>query len=182
MYVFFFYGYGAHRDLHVLPHSVPTRRSSDLAGHMLHVVNNRGEPCPDWVVGEIEIAGQGLARGYWRDPERTAERFRTDPATGERRYRTGDLGRFRPHPGTPADAPTPIEFLGREDFQVKIQGHRIELGEIEAVLAAHPEVARAVATTVTAGGPHSQSLHRSEERRVGKECVKPCRSRWAPIH
>src|SRR3546814_2526667 len=64
-----------------------------LAGHMLHVVNNRGEPCPDWVVGEIEIAGQGLARGYWRDPERTAERFRTDPATGERRYRTGDLGR-----------------------------------------------------------------------------------------
>ncbi|MEQ9335533.1 amino acid adenylation domain-containing protein [Thalassobaculum sp.] len=129
-----------------------------LDGHMLHVVNDRGEPCPDWVVGEIEISGQGLARGYWRDPVRTDERFRVDPATGERRYRTGDLGRFRPHAGSPPDAPTPIEFLGREDFQVKIQGHRIELGEIEATLATHPEVAQAVAVTATEGG-RARSLH-----------------------
>ena len=129
-----------------------------LDGHMLHVVNDRGEPCPDWVIGEIEISGRGLARGYWRDPERTDERFRVDPTTGERRYRTGDLGRFRPHADTAPDAPTPIEFLGREDFQVKIQGHRIELGEIEATLASHPEVAQAVAVTVAEGG-RAQSLH-----------------------
>ncbi len=113
-----------------------------LSGQMLHVVNERGQDCPDWVTGEIEIAGAGLASGYWGDPARTAERFVRNPVTGERRYRTGDLGRFRPYGS--AGGSTPIEFLGREDFQVKVQGHRIELGEIEAALAAHPDVAQAV--------------------------------------
>src|SRR3546814_15274793 len=65
----------------------------------------------------------------------------------------------RPPRSTRTDTLFPYTTLFRSDFQVKIQGHRIELGEIEAVLAAHPEVARAVATTVTAGGPHSKSLH-----------------------
>jgi pyochelin synthetase len=115
---------------------------------MLHIVNPRGEPCPDWVTGEIEIAGQGLARGYWRDPVQTAERFRRDPLTGERRYRTGDRGRFRPYATAPAGSPTPIEFLGREDSQVKIGGHRVELGEIETVLGSHSAVTAAVATAV----------------------------------
>jgi amino acid adenylation domain-containing protein len=123
-----------------------------LAGHDLHVVNRRGEDCPDWVTGEIEISGQGLARGYWRDPQRTAERFRIDPLTGTRRYRTGDVGRFRPYAGNPPGLATPIEFLGREDFQVKIQGHRIELGEIEAALSAHEEVGAAVAVVATGEG------------------------------
>jgi pyochelin synthetase len=132
-----------------IPYGLP------LAGQMLHVVDARGAPCPDWVTGEIEIAGAGLARGYWRDPVRTAERFVTNPFTGERRYRTGDLGRFRPH-GDGA-GPMPIEFLGREDFQVKIQGYRIELGEIEAALETHPEVAAACATVVD--GPGGKALH-----------------------
>src|SRR6185437_7943161 len=57
-----------------------------LAGQMLHVVNGRGEACPDWVIGEIEISGAGVARGYWRDGRQTAERFRIDPRTGERHY------------------------------------------------------------------------------------------------
>ncbi len=123
-----------------------------LANQTMHVVNARLEPCPDWVVGEIEIGGIGLARGYFGDPERTAERFRTDPRTGERRYRTGDLGRFRPG-GL-------IEFLGREDFQVKVQGHRIELGEIEAKLIQHPAVRQAVAAALPAPGqPHQKTLH-----------------------
>ncbi|MDR3537694.1 MAG: amino acid adenylation domain-containing protein [Acetobacteraceae bacterium] len=128
-----------------------------LAGQRLHVVNARGEPCPDWVIGEIEISGAGLARGYWRDPVQTAERFRVDPATGERRYRTGDLGRFRPYRG--ATGPTPVEFLGREDFQVKVQGHRIELGEVEAALATHPAVAQAVATAPAAANGRDRTLH-----------------------
>ncbi|SFK44292.1 amino acid adenylation domain-containing protein [Falsiroseomonas stagni DSM 19981] len=132
-----------------IPYGLP------LAGQVLHVVDARGAPCPDWVTGEIEIAGAGLARGYWRDPVRTAERFVTNPFTGERRYRTGDLGRFRRH-GDGA-GPTPIEFLGREDFQVKIQGYRIELGEIEAALETHPEVAAACATVVD--GPGGKALH-----------------------
>jgi amino acid adenylation domain-containing protein len=130
-----------------------------LDGHMLHVVNDRLEPCPDWTIGEIEISGQGLARGYWRDAEKTAERFRVDPATGARFYRTGDLGRFRPYGETTDGGPTPIEFLGREDFQVKIQGYRIELGEIEAALVSHPEVSQAVAVTLAAEGPRALSLH-----------------------
>jgi amino acid adenylation domain-containing protein len=128
-----------------------------LAGQMLHVVNARGEPCPDWVIGEIEISGAGVARGYWRDPEQTAARFRVDAATGERRYRTGDLGRFRPYHG--ATGPTPIEFLGREDFQVKVQGHRIELGEVETALAAHPAVAQAVATAPAGANGRDRTLH-----------------------
>lgn len=135
-----------------------------LAGQMLHVVNGRGEDCPDWVTGEIEIAGAGVARGYWRDPLRTAERFRTAP-DGTRRYRTGDLGRFRPCRGR-GDGPTPLEFLGREDAQVKLQGHRVELGEVEAVLAAHPDVAQAAAAALAvapepAGAPPQQprTLH-----------------------
>ena len=122
---------------------------------MLHVVNERGQDCPDWVTGEIEIAGAGLARGYWGDPARTAERFVQNPVTGERRYRTGDLGRFRPYGNTGGS--TPIEFLGREDFQVKVQGHRIELGEIEAALAAHPDVAQAVVAALPQG--EDKALH-----------------------
>ena len=136
-----------------IPYGLP------LAGQALDVVNRRGEGCPDWVVGEIEIGGQGVARGYWRDPKQTAERFRHDPLTGERRYRTGDLGRFRPYAGMPEDGPTPIEFLGRDDFQVKVQGYRIELGEIEAALASHPGVAQAVATIVAAADGRDKTLH-----------------------
>ena len=90
--------------------------------------------------GQLYIGGIGLARGYWRDEEKTRASFVTHPVTGERLYRTGDLGRYLPD-GT-------IEFLGREDFQVKVQGYRIELGEIEAALLDHPEVAAAVAAAV----------------------------------
>jgi thioesterase domain-containing protein len=126
---------------------------------MLHVVNDRGEPCPDWVVGEIEISGQGLARGYWDDPAQTAESFRSDAATGERRYRTGDLGRFRHYGAAPLGAPMPIEFLGREDLQVKIQGYRVELGEVEAALHSHPEIAEAAAFAPRIADGRQRTLH-----------------------
>ncbi|SCG54230.1 hybrid non-ribosomal peptide synthetase/type I polyketide synthase [Micromonospora halophytica] len=115
--------------------SIPYGRA--MRNQSFHVLNDRWQECPVWVTGELFIGGVGLADGYWRDEERTAGRFVTRPATGERLYRTGDLGRWRPD-GT-------IEFLGREDFQVKIGGYRIELGEIEAVLGRHPGVAAAVA-------------------------------------
>jgi acyl carrier protein len=102
------------------------------------VLDDALDPRPLWTPGQLFIGGVGLAKGYWRDPEKTAASFVTDPRSGERLYRTGDLGRYLPGGA--------IEFLGREDFQVKVQGHRIELGEIEAALLRHPAVRAAVAT------------------------------------
>ena len=102
-----------------------------------HILDEWGRPTPDWTPGDLYIAGTGLARGYWNDAEKTAASFVHHPATGERIYRTGDIGRYRPG-GL-------IEFMGRKDSQVKIQGHRIELGEIESVLLALASVSAAVA-------------------------------------
>ncbi|HXA51216.1 MAG TPA: amino acid adenylation domain-containing protein, partial [Candidatus Acidoferrum sp.] len=109
-----------------------------MANQTFHVLNDRLENCPDWVTGRLFIGGIGLAKGYWRDETLTARRFIVHPRTGERIYDTGDLGRYLPGGN--------IEFLGREDFQVKVGGHRIELGEIESALLAHPDVQAAVVT------------------------------------
>ncbi|AUX48983.1 hypothetical protein SOCE26_105280 [Sorangium cellulosum] len=117
-----------------------------LKNQRVHVLDERMRPCPEWVTGRMYVGGVCLARGYHRDPAQTAERFLEHPETGERLYWTGDLGRFLPDGN--------IEFVGREDFQVKIQGYRIELGEIEAALAQHPRVDQAVVSveTTSAGG------------------------------
>jgi amino acid adenylation domain-containing protein len=107
-----------------------------LANQTFHVLNDRLEACPDWVTGHLYIGGAGLARCYWQDDEKTAASFIRHPVSGTRLYRTGDLGRYRPDGN--------IEFLGRDDAQVKIGGYRIELGEIESVLADQHSVASAV--------------------------------------
>jgi amino acid adenylation domain-containing protein len=116
--------------------SIPYGRP--LTNQRFYVLNDALEPCPVWVPGHLYIGGIGLAVGYWRDAEKTNASFVLHPGTGERLYKTGDLGRYLPD-GT-------IEFLGREDLQVKIQGYRIELGEIEATLARHPQVQDVVVT------------------------------------
>ena len=97
-------------------------------------------PVPVWVPGQLYIGGMGLATGYWRDEEKTISSFITHPVTKERLYKTGDLGRYLPEGD--------IEFLGREDFQVKVNGYRIELGEISAALKQHPAVDEAVVIAV----------------------------------
>ncbi|WKX17258.1 non-ribosomal peptide synthetase [Streptomyces sp. HUAS CX7] len=104
-----------------------------LTNQTFAVLDRHLRPRPEWVPGELYIGGAGVALGYFGDERRTAERFPTDPASGERLYRTGDLGRYLPD-GT-------IEFLGREDAQIKIRGYRVELAEVEAAVQAHPEVA-----------------------------------------
>src|SRR5205823_4987807 len=100
--------------------SIPYGRP--LTNQRWHVLDRALRPCPDLVRGELYIAGAGLALGYWRDARTTAERFIRHPTSGERVYRTGDWGRYR-RDGS-------IEFLGRDDRQVKIRGHRIELAEV----------------------------------------------------
>jgi pyochelin synthetase len=106
------------------------------ANNRAFVLDADGQDAPDWVTGEICAAGTGLARGYWGDPVRTAERFWTDERRGERLYRTGDLGRYLPDGN--------IEIAGRTDFQIKVNGFRIEAGEVETRLAAIPAVKQAV--------------------------------------
>jgi epothilone synthetase B len=115
--------------------SIPYGRPMD--NQSWQVLDARLAPRPTWVAGDLYIGGSGLARGYWRDQEKTAASFFVHPRTGERLYRTGDLGRYLPD-GT-------IEFLGRDDMQVKIQGYRVELGEIEVALERHPKVRAAAA-------------------------------------
>ncbi|TQL37537.1 non-ribosomal peptide synthetase/type I polyketide synthase [Salinispora arenicola] len=116
--------------------SVPYGRP--LRNQRFHVLNDRWQECPVYVVGELFIGGVGLADGYVGDAELTGRRFVVHPVSGERLYRTGDLGRWRPD-GL-------VEFVGREDLQVKVGGYRIELGEIEQVLTGHPLVREAVVT------------------------------------
>ena len=102
----------------------------------LYVLDERREPVPIGVVGELYVGGAGVARGYLNREALTAERFITDPASGQRLYKTGDLGR--------RCADGSVDYLGRNDDQVKIRGFRIELGEIEAHLAAAEGVREAI--------------------------------------
>jgi amino acid adenylation domain-containing protein len=117
-----------------IPYGMP------LANQKIHVLNKRFEPCPEWVVGDIYIGGIGLAEGYWEDRAKTDAAFVTHPATGERLYRTFDLGRYLPQGY--------VEFLGREDFQIKIGGFRVELGEIESTLNQNEWIRRAAVKKV----------------------------------
>lgn len=118
--------------------SIPYGRP--MLNQRFHVFDEALNSCPVWVPGNLYIGGIGLAKGYWRDEEKTSARFIKHPRTGEGLYRTGDLGRYLPDGN--------IEFLGREDFQVKVQGYRIELGEIETALEQHPSVRAAVVTAM----------------------------------
>ncbi|WP_414541455.1 amino acid adenylation domain-containing protein [Nostoc sp. CCY0012] len=111
-----------------------------LDNQQVYVFNHNLQQTPVWVTGQLYIGGIGLAKGYWKDAEKTNASFITHPVTKEKLYKTGDLGRYLPDGN--------IEFLGREDFQVKINGYRIELGEIEAILKQHPTVKQAVVTTI----------------------------------
>jgi thioesterase domain-containing protein/aryl carrier-like protein len=107
-----------------------------LRNQRVYVLDAALRSRPFHVPGEIFLAGRGVARGYWNDPDRTAEHFIEHPETGEMLYKTGDMGRLLPDGN--------VEILGRLDFQVKVQGYRVELGEIEHALLAHPDVASAV--------------------------------------
>ena len=118
----------------------------------MYVLDERGEPTPIGVPGEIFIAGVQVGRGYLNRDELTKERFVPDPFSrdpGARMYRTGDIGRWLPQGA--------LEYRGRTDFQVKIRGFRIELGEIEAALGEHEQI-RDVVVVARAGESNDLSL------------------------
>lgn len=108
-----------------------------LSNEGVYILNDEGALSPIGVPGEICIGGDRLARGYLNNPELTAEKFVADPfMAGEKIYKTGDLGRWLPDGN--------IEFRGRKDNQLKIQGYRIEPGEIENALKQYPQIEEAV--------------------------------------
>jgi amino acid adenylation domain-containing protein len=110
-----------------------------IGGVRAYLLDQAGRLVPRGAVGELCLAGTGLADGYLGRPDLTAERFRPDPYGGGRLYRSGDRARWR------RDEPV-LEFLGRTDRQLKVRGVRIEPGEVEAVLTGHPGVGQAAVT------------------------------------
>ncbi|XXX82580.1 amino acid adenylation domain-containing protein [Sorangium sp. So ce134] len=121
-----------------------------IANVRVYVVDALFRPSPVGVIGEIVIGGAGVGRGYLGEPGLTAERFVDDPfVSGGRVYRTGDLGRWR--------ADGTIEYVGRNDFQVKLRGYRIELGEIEARLGEVRGVGEVVVVARREGGDASDA-------------------------
>ncbi len=109
-----------------------------LANVQVYILDREGEPAPVGVLGELHVAGAGLARGYLGRTELTAERFLPNHFSrrrGERMYATGDVARYLPDGR--------VEYVGRSDNQVKLRGFRIELEEIEHALLAHPAVREA---------------------------------------
>lgn len=123
-----------HQHWRSIPYGTPLARQS------LHVLDHAMRDRPEWVAGDLWIGGDGVAVGYLGDDEKTAARFVAHPRTGQRLYRTGDIARYRDD-GV-------LDFLGREDTQVKVRGHRVELAEVTAALDSHPAVASAVALAV----------------------------------
>jgi amino acid adenylation domain-containing protein len=119
-----------------------------IANTQIYIVDSENRPQPERVAGELCIAGDGLARGYWGNHELSMEKFVANPFhPGTKMYRTGDLARWLPDGN--------IEFLGRIDYQVKIRGYRIELGEIEAQLLKYETVKAAVVVAKEDGNSNS---------------------------
>ncbi|HEV2706447.1 MAG TPA: amino acid adenylation domain-containing protein, partial [Pyrinomonadaceae bacterium] len=129
--------------------SVPIGRP--IANTQIYILDREMQVVPQGVSGELYIGGVGLARGYVKRPELTAERFVPDPYSevgGARLYRTGDVARYL--------AGGEIEYLGRVDYQVKVRGYRIELGEIEAALVGEEGIGEAVVIAVEGAGGDKQ--------------------------
>jgi mycobactin phenyloxazoline synthetase len=155
-------------ELTALPFGTP------LSNNACRVVNDVGADCPDWVAGELWVAGRGIARGYRGRPDLTAQRF--VEYDGRTWYRTGDLARYWPD-GV-------LEFVGRGDHRVKISGYRVEIGEVEVALRQIPGVAIAVAALVTTvgGADVLAATLRADDPRLTVELIRAAMAERVPAH
>ena len=129
----------------------PISLGQPLPGTSLHLRDTDGSVITgSGSVGEIVISGSGLAAGYLSATATDVARFSPTTSAGPASYRTGDRGRYR--------ADGSLEFLGRNDTQIKLRGHRIELGEIEAALEEHPDVVEAAAGAIGLDEPDGGSI------------------------
>jgi acyl-coenzyme A synthetase/AMP-(fatty) acid ligase/acyl carrier protein len=175
----------------VEPGKGPVPVGPPIQNTQFYVLDKNSHPVPIGIPGELYIGGDGIARGYYKHPDWTAERFVPNPfpsahnaihdadasAADTRLYRTGDLVRYR--------VDGQLEFLGRLDHQVKIRGFRIELGEIEAALSRHPSV-RESAVVVTEDPSGSKRLTASvvsaDSQTLTAEELRTSLGKWVPAY
>jgi len=122
------------------PAETPIGVGRPIANTQVYILDRHGQPVVEGVIGELHIAGQGVARGYHKRAQLSAERFSGNPFQAGRMYRTGDLARWLPDGR--------LQVLGRMDQQVKLRGFRLELGEVESVLGKVPGISAAAVTLV----------------------------------
>jgi amino acid adenylation domain-containing protein len=127
-----------------------------IANTKIYILDSNMEPVPVGMVGEVYIASEGLAKGYFKRPELDSQRFLANPfsdSSGTRLCKTGDRGRFLPDGN--------IEYLGRISTMVKVHGFRVELGEVQAVIHSHPAVRECIVLTKPSQGQSQKAQTRA---------------------
>ena len=145
-----------------------------LSNQKFYILDDKYNDCPNYVPGKIFISGRGLAEGYYKRNDLTMERFKLHPVSGERIYYTGDIGCYHPEGW--------IEFLGRDDTQIKVNGHRIELQEIEKKISNYARTEMVVVDAVNTAGnekklaafivPEEKDFSTKEAEAYGIECAE----------